>query len=281
MEDKKEKEEETTEPELIKKGRGRPKGSLGKKPNKFSRRRGREAMRQFRAREDLKKRRAAGDLGRKPKSSGHKRGIGVNKDKTAEIAKATELADALTTEKHREFEKNSVEIRGLTDHQKQILRLKMRGIPQTTIAKIMGVSQPYISQEMKRIREIFKEKGKTIDQDLVVGNTITLYEEVEEQAWQLYAADKNVDKLKALSLIVNARKENIKLLMDLGKIERIGTSSEVKITVSPFLQKWKQEENTKEIAKTAIVSQLPALEAPEPPEEEEYIEAEVVEDLEE
>lgn len=275
MDEDTENKEETIEPELIKRPPGRPKGSLGKKPNRFSKRRNPEKMREFKARKDLRERRASGDLTRRPRSSGLTYSS-KHTDKTEELKNAAQLVDALSTTKTAEIEARNPELNGLNDQQKMMVRLKMRGIPQKQIATILKVSQPHVSMELKKVREIMISRGKDINQDLVVGETLTLYEEIEHKAWELYSTDKEVDKLKALSLIVSARKENTKLLMDLGKLERAGSTSEVKVTVSPFLEKWKKDADPRDLAKAAITSKLPQLEAPEPPEDIE--DAEIVED---
>lgn len=266
---------EETAPEKIRnpKGAGRPKGSISKKAIKYSKRRSPETIRRRKAADELRKRRESGDLTRKPRTLGYSRN--ATKDKTEELKDAKVLSDALSTTKIKEFEENTPELKELSEQQRMILSFKMRGLNQAAIAKILKVSQPYVSKQVKHIRELFQARGKSINQDMVLGETISLYEEVEQQAWMLYSSDKEIDKLKALSLIVSARKENVKLLMDLGKLERVGTTSEVKLTVSPFLEKWKTSEDPRDIAKTAIVAKLPELEAPEPPEIED---AEIVED---
>jgi predicted DNA-binding protein (UPF0251 family) len=136
-----------------------------------------------------------------------------------EEAKKVASALAPLPESEEELEKMALPIDELTDRQKTIIRLKIRGLSQRQIAKVVGVSQPMIHKEMKKIREHLTERGANVDQDRTVGYTRSIYEEVERRAWDMYHAstDKldpsggtipgNVgDQHKALSLVLTARK---------------------------------------------------------------------------
>lgn len=154
---------------------------------------------------------------------------------------------------------------GLTERQKRIARLRMRGLAQQAIANIENVSQPIISQELKKIKDWQEERGKNVDQSIVVGNTATLYEEVEQMAWQMYYTPQISvgDKAKCLAVVMNARDKHTKLLMDLGLIKK--ASQEIKHIVepSPFLQNWNSPRK-KELADSLVAAQLTALPEPAP-----------------
>ncbi len=156
----------------------------------------------------------------------------------------------------------------------------MRGLSQQAISNLEGVSQPIISQELKKIKDWQAERGANVDQQVIVGNTGTLYEEVEQMAWQMYYTPEISvgEKAKCLAVVMAAREKHTKLLMDLGLIKK--ASSEVKVTheISPFLATWKEKQK-KELADSIVEGQLKALPEPEP-EREDVIDAEFTETLE-
>lgn len=167
---------------------------------------------------------------------------------------------------------------GLSDRNKRIARLRMRGLSQGAIARIEGISQPAVSVALKTIKEWQVDRGANVEQKYIVGSASTLYEEVEQMAWQMYhTPDATVgDKAKCLGLVMGAREKHTKLLMDLGLIKK--TSQEVTVTheVSPFLQGWKNRDKTN-LASSVLVSQLSALPEPSP----EIIDGDVEADAEE
>lgn len=175
------------------------------------------------------------------------------------------VANALTTTAIAEVEKDDP-YEGLTDRQKTIARLRLRGLTQATIATVLGVSQPMISKELIKIREHMQNRGAAIDQAVTVGETATLYEEVEHRAWEIYVSEQDSStKLKALTTVMTAREKHTKLLMDLGRLERAGNKSQVEVTVSPLIESWDSSKK-KEAIEAIVKTQLSQLEAPVPPE---------------
>lgn len=173
------------------------------------------------------------------------------------------------------------DLEGLTERQQLIFRFRLRGLSQQAIAKFFKVSQPVISKEVKRIKQYFRDKGSSIDQDATIGETTSLYEEVEAKSWEMYhkTEDESI-QAKALGLVMQARDKHTKLLMDLGKLTKASNRVEV-VEVSPFIASLK-ESDRKAIVAAALKTQLDELPAPEPPklssENEDIEDAELVED---
>lgn len=165
---------------------------------------------------------------------------------------------------------------GLTERQKRIARLRMRGLTQQAIANLENVSQTIISLELKQIKAWQAERGGNVEQNVVVGGTASLYEEVEQTAWQLYYAAQEVgDKAKALAVVMSAREKHTKLLMDLGLIKKAGQEVKHTIEVSDFIQKWQDGSAKRNLADSLVATQLKAL--PEPTLDSEVSDAEIVE----
>jgi predicted transcriptional regulator len=202
----------------------------------------------------------------------------VGRPKKGDLVEAEKMVNALATREELDWETKKDPYKGLTERQQLIARYKLRGLSQQAIAGFMKVSQPVISKEMKRIRAHMIERGETIDQDRIVGETTSLYEEVEYRAWELYTLGENSDKAKALSLIMTAREKHTKLLMDLGRLERAGNKSTVEVHVSPLV-KAMQEPDKKALVTAVVKSQLTDLEEPAPPLlTEDIVDAEIIED---
>lgn len=163
-------------------------------------------------------------------------------------------------------------LHGLNQQERTIARLRMRGFSQGQIAKFLDVSQPYISKKLKKVRQHQIDRGSDVDQDLVLGQTTSLYEEIEHRAWEIYTNGDNSDKTKALQLVMTAREKQTKLLMDLGKLERQGVTNKVEVDVSPLVARWTSGE-AQEAARAIIEGQLSQLAEPEPPQ----LEAEIPE----
>lgn len=153
---------------------------------------------------------------------------------------------------------------GLTERQKRIARYRMRGMSQQAIANLEHTSQPVISQELKKIKEWQIERGANVDQAAIVGNALSLYEEVEHSAWLLYGNASEVgDKAKLLAVIMSARDKHNKLLTDLGLLKKAGQEIKHTIEVSEFIQNWKDGSAKKALADSLVMGQLKALPEPE------------------
>lgn len=152
---------------------------------------------------------------------------------------------------------------GLTERQKLIARLRMRGLSQDAIANVVGVSQPMICKELAVIKQWQIERGRNVDQGEIVGSTASLYEEVEYRAWELYhGTQESAEKSKALAVVMQAREKHTKLLMDLGLIKKAGQEVHHKIEVSPFIERWKSGEGKKSLGDAIVVRQLGSLQEP-------------------
>lgn len=175
----------------------------------------------------------------------------------------------------------------LTDKQRQVLKLKLRGFTQKAIGEVMGISQPAVSKHWNKIQTRFATIGATIDQHQVVGESVSLFQEIEEQAWNLFYTAKQVGKLgdanKALSSIMTARDKSLNLLMDLGLLRRAAVEHEHMVSASPLIEAWRKGDAQKKMSVTTrvIETQLDMLEDPLPPvdiEDAELIELDVLDE---
>lgn len=167
---------------------------------------------------------------------------------------------------------------GLTDQQRTIARLRIRGLNQKAIAQVVGISQPMVSKELTAIREFQEKKGAGLEQAAIIGETSSLYEEIEYQAWSIYHSvnqDAPEAKLKALETVMKARNAHTKILMDVGLVKKAGVKIEHTMEISPFLKKIEEARDLKKLGDGLVSGHLSDLAAPQ---KDDIIDAEVVED---
>jgi len=169
----------------------------------------------------------------------------------------------------------------LNERQRRIVNYKLRGLTQTAIAQLEDVSQPYIAKQLKKIREVYAAIGRTIDQEQVVGETVSLYSEVEQRAWEMFFKHKDTNPNaanKALDTVMTSRDKSNKLMMDLGILARKAVEHDHKVTVAPFFEEFDSmdEIEKQKRLRTVIHGSLHKLEEPEPPQ----LEADIIEDAE-
>lgn len=187
-------------------------------------------------------------------------------EKLEAMKSAEFVADELEKETPRD---HPIALTGLSDRQKLVARLRMRGLTQNKIAEILKISQPVVSRELNAIK---KKQGLKVEEimhhsDVVVGEALTVYEEVGQEAWKLYHT--NLDdpgtQTKALSLVMSAQDKQNKLMMDLGIIQRASKDVTVKFEVPAVIQNLKKPEVREAISTHIIEAQYEELDAPEPP----------------
>lgn len=158
----------------------------------------------------------------------------------------------------------------LSERQRRIINFRLRGFTQKAIAKVEDVSQPMIAKEIAKIREIYKLQGRTVDQELVVGEAVSIYQEVERRSWEIYFLHKKstpTAAMKALDTVMASREKTHKLLMDLGIMRKAASSVEHTFKVAPFIEQFEQmpiEEKERRLS-NIIDSSLSDLKEPEPP----------------
>jgi len=161
----------------------------------------------------------------------------------------------------------------LTDKQRQVFKLKLRGFTQRAIAEVMNISQPAVAKHWRKIKERFAAIGAEVDQEQVIGESVSLFKEIEERAWDLFYLAKTAGKLgdanKALATVMSAQEKSINLLMDVGLLRRAAVMHDHNVTVSPLIEQWRSGDAQKKMGVTSqvIETQLDTLDEPLPPED--------------
>lgn len=168
---------------------------------------------------------------------------------------------------------------GLTERQIKIQKLSLRGATENAVALVLGCSRITVAKEKAKIREINRGRLETLDKEDMMSETISLFEEIERSAWNVFQESEGASKNRSLQLILDARERQIKLLMDVGIIDRAAQQTDVSVSLhaSPLLQEW-DESGRKNLSKHVIEAQLTDLEAPQPPEEDEIEDGEIIDE---
>ncbi len=161
----------------------------------------------------------------------------------------------------------------ITPQQKAIVRMKLKGMGVREIATLMGTTYSNVAHQLSNVRKFFASKGKTVDQDITLGETMSVYDEVTLKAWELFNGSEDPGvKIKALNTVLSAKAQHTKLLMDVGKLDK--AAKEVIVTTQdtpPFLAKIKANPS---LIQQVLEATLSPLAQPEPP----MLEAEIVEE---
>lgn len=156
---------------------------------------------------------------------------------------------------------------GLTERQKSIAKMTLRGLSQTAMGQVLGIDQSMVSRELKKVHEHLKAKGTSLNQAAVVGRSLSVYEEVQHKAWELFATTSDIGhKNKALNTVMLAQEKQIKLLMDLGLVKRAAQDVNHKLDASDFVKRW-QSGQVQTATKAFLEAQLTPLEDPTPPDD--------------
>jgi len=160
----------------------------------------------------------------------------------------------------------------LAPEERKVLKLMLRGYTRVTISKVMGKSLSNVIDTQKNIRRKLSTLGENVDQNYLIGYTVSVYEEVEEKAWELYGLADNAksavrDKSKALELVMKAREKQLKLIMDVGLVQKAENVVNHEVTLSPFLESW-GEGDKQSVVKAMVESTLDKLEDPVAPDAE-------------
>ena len=133
---------------------------------------------------------------------------------------------ALQPKRPKKSSQNEIE-----ERRRDVVRLRMRGLGLRNIAKELGVGHMTIKRDLAAIQEQTKERMSKLDRDIIIAESVSVYEEIETQAWDQFHRCGSGTSMKAqfLNVVRAARNDQIRLLTDIGMITR--APQEVKHTV--------------------------------------------------
>lgn len=127
----------------------------------------------------------------------------------------------------------------ITDRRQQVIRLRLRGMGYRAIAKELGVGHMTVKRDLEAISEETRTKMGKLEKDYVLAQSLSVYEEIETQAWDQFSksAPGSTQRANFLQVVRAARNDQAKLLMDIGLISK--TPQEVRhVVTSKVIEGW-------------------------------------------
>lgn len=166
------------------------------------------------------------------------------------FAKGLVLSGGGQAGKKRKSRSSHMEI---SERREMVLRMRLKGRTFRQIAKDLGVGYMTIKRDFDCIKEDMHKKVTRFDQEYALGKSISTYEQIEDESWKNYFANAEGSSGRAqfLNLIRAARNDQVKLLSDVGLINRAPQQHQHKIEADAVLQNW--TDDAKRIVALAII----------------------------
>lgn len=127
----------------------------------------------------------------------------------------------------------------ISERRQGVMRLRLRGMGYRAIAKELGVGHMTVKRDLEVIAEETRTRMSKLEREFVLAQSLSVYEEIETQAWDQFqkSAPGSTQRANFLQVVRSARNDQTKLLMDIGLIQK--TPQEVKHTVtSKVIESW-------------------------------------------
>jgi hypothetical protein len=173
----------------------------------------------------------------------------------------------------------------MQERRQKIYSLRLRGMPQSAIAKLLDVDINVVQRDLAQIQKENSAKIDQFQQNGFVGEAMSVYDDITHRAWSEYAAAPagTPHRLKSLDLIRTTQNDKLKVLEETGMITKEPVTIEHKHT---FELPW--DSSIQDAVVNALIQQklTPQLAEPTPDPHHEpgknlpVLEAEVVETVE-
>jgi hypothetical protein len=143
------------------------------------------------------------------------------------------------------------------------VKLRMRGLGLRKIAAELDVGHMTVKRDLAAIAEENKTRMDQLERDTLLAECVSVFEQIEAQAWDQYHRCANGTQMKAqfLNVIRSARNDQVKLLTDIGMIAKAPQKVEHTIT-RDVISHWSPEAQDL-VAMAIIKSGLTPAEAPQ------------------
>jgi hypothetical protein len=141
----------------------------------------------------------------------------------------------------------------LTERRQMVLRMRLQGKTFRDIGKELGLGYMTVKRDLDAIKCEVAQKIDKFDRDYALGKSISVYEQIEEEAWAEYhrSVTGSPSKAQFLNLVRTARNDQVKLLADVGLIDRAPAKVQHKIETNKILEGW--TDDARRIVSLAII----------------------------
>lgn len=151
----------------------------------------------------------------------------------------------------------------LAERRQMVIRLRLQGMTLREIAKELNTGYMSVKRDLDLVREEVGKKVGQFDRDYALGKSISVYEQIESEAWQQFYSVPNGTPARAqfLNLVRTARNDQVKLLTEVGLINKAPTQVQHQFEANQVLKGW--TDDAKKIVALAIIrSQMDGGEVP-------------------
>jgi hypothetical protein len=142
----------------------------------------------------------------------------------------------------------------LVERREAVTKLRLKGLTLREIGKELGLGYMIVKRDLDCIKQEVGEKITKFDRDFALGKSISVYEQIEDEAWKQYfgCAPGSTNRAQFLNVARAARNDQVKLLSDVGMIVRAPTHHAHTVeSTSKLLEGWTPD--AKNIVSLAII----------------------------
>jgi transposase len=124
-----------------------------------------------------------------------------------------------------------------------VIQLRLQGMTVSEVAERLKVSTDTIAKDIDAVRNSNAKHVERFNQKDFVGDTLSVYDAIERDAWSQVAILPEGDsrRVKFLDAVRNTRKEQIKLLQNSGLLHKEAEKVEVQVTTQ-VIENWTDEQ---------------------------------------
>lgn len=117
----------------------------------------------------------------------------------------------------------------------EVFRLQMRGVNQMAMSKVLNVNRNTIIRDVKWLKDHVRELALDADKFGEIGDAMKFYEEIEREAmYQYHNTESPHAKNNLLMTAITSREKKIRLMADMGIIDKAPMDVNLKMDWSKF-----------------------------------------------
>lgn len=131
----------------------------------------------------------------------------------------------------------------IAERRQMVLKLRLKGLTIREIGTELKCGYMTITRDLEAIRDEVKAKVSQFDCDYALGKSMSTYEQIESEAWEQYnnCANGTTAKVQFLNLVRTVRNDQVKLLTEVGLIDKAPTQVQHQFEANQVLKGWTED----------------------------------------
>ena len=141
----------------------------------------------------------------------------------------------------------------LAERRKLVIKFRLKGKTLREIAKELNTGYMTVKRDLDIVKHEVHEKVSQFDREYALGKSISVYEQIESEAWEQYfgCAVGAPGRVQFLNLVRTARNDQVKLLTDVGLINKAPAQVHHQFEANQVLKGW--TDDARRIVALAII----------------------------